>query len=175
MAASDLEPLFAEVAKERQRESGGARWKTGAEQGKAVKADLPEANKPWQEQAREQVAKAVGAKGRNVSTGARAMATALVLQADGRRENGRWAYGATRQLLDSQQLSNSTWRGLLNQCGIVLDHAPHLATDVPQDRGIPPKLLGDSPITRGGNPGFWISGARVNPRSVRWIRSWLRV
>ena len=65
MVASDLEPLFAEAAKQRQRESGGARWKTGAEQGKAVPADLPEANRRERE-AREQAAKAVGAKGRNV-------------------------------------------------------------------------------------------------------------
>ena len=66
MVASDLEPLFAEAAKQRQRESGGARWKTGAEQGKAVPADLPEAFLRERE-AREQAAKAVGAKGRNVS------------------------------------------------------------------------------------------------------------
>ena len=67
MVASDLEPLFAEAAKQRQRESGGARWKTGAEQGKAVVADLPQPNPREQNKAREQAAKAVGAKGRTVS------------------------------------------------------------------------------------------------------------
>ena len=46
--------------------NAGARWKTGAEQGKAVPADLPEANRRERE-AREQAAKAVGAKGRTVS------------------------------------------------------------------------------------------------------------
>ena len=66
MVASDLVPLFEEAAKQRQRESGGARWKTGAEQGKAVPADLPEANRR-ERKAREQAAKAVGAKGRTVS------------------------------------------------------------------------------------------------------------
>ena len=48
---------------------------------------------------------------RNMSTGARAMATTL--EADGRRENGRWRYGAVvAEITDS---GKSTWRNLLNQ------------------------------------------------------------
>ena len=58
MAASDLEPLFAEAAKQRQ----GARNDLKPN----FPADLPEGNRRERE-AREQAAKAVGAKGRNVS------------------------------------------------------------------------------------------------------------
>ena len=48
---------------------------------------------------------------RNMSTGARAMATTL--EADGRPENGRWRYGAVvAEITDS---GKSTWRNLLNQ------------------------------------------------------------
>lgn len=65
---------------------------------------------------------------RNMSTGARAMATALVLEADGRRAGGRWSYGAVQA--EITDVGKSTWRNLLNQCGIVLDFKPDLATKV---------------------------------------------
>ena len=60
------------------------------------------------------------------------MATALVLQADGRRENGRWR----RDSVDIHGSVNSrTWQQRLNECGVILDHAPHLAADVAQADG----------------------------------------
>ena len=65
---------------------------------------------------------------RNMSVGARAMSTALVLYADGRRENGRWSYGHVRESFatkDSQGLSVA-----ISKCGSVLDHSPDLAQDV---------------------------------------------
>ena len=189
MVASDLVPLFEEAAKERQRAAGAMYGEGHSKNGsqkevvadlpqplskngsqKEVPADLPEANRR-ERKAREQAAKAVGAKGRNVSTGARAMATALVLQADGRRENGRWTgWSNTFQnsVKSSSSTSQSAWSEAMRCCGVILDHAPHLATDVPQDRGIPPKLLGDPPISRGGNPGFWISGARAMSTARVW-------
>ena len=128
MVASDLEPLFAAAGKERQRAAGamyGAGHSKNGSQ-KEVRADLPEAStEGWR--SREQAAKAVGAKGRNVSTGASAMSTALVLQADGRRENGRWRRGS----VDIGESPNKhTWQWNLKLCGIILDHAPHLAADV---------------------------------------------
>lgn len=64
---------------------------------------------------------------RNMSTGARAMSTALVLDADGRRENGRWKRGS----LDGNQESlNTDWRNKVTHAGVVLDHAPALAQEV---------------------------------------------
>ena len=62
---------------------------------------------------------------RNMSTGARAMSTALVLAADGRRENGRWKYGH----LDSNDLGNSMAE-YVRRAGIVLDFKPDLAPAV---------------------------------------------
>lgn len=62
---------------------------------------------------------------RNMSTGARAMATAQVLQADGRRENGRWLYGH----LNSNDLGNSM-ADYVRRCGTVLDFKPDLAPAV---------------------------------------------
>ena len=65
---------------------------------------------------------------RNMSTGARAMSTALVLDADGRRENGRWKRGS----VDIGESANtaSDWRSRLKEAGAVLDHAPALAQEV---------------------------------------------
>jgi hypothetical protein len=66
MVAAELEPLYAEAVKRRQghqRDAGGARWKTGPEQDKALEADLPQARTP---QARDDAAKATGAAGRTV-------------------------------------------------------------------------------------------------------------
>lgn len=62
---------------------------------------------------------------RNMSTGARAMATALVLAEDGRRENGRWQYGA----IDSNDLGNSMAE-YVRRAGIVLDFTPDAAQQV---------------------------------------------
>lgn len=62
---------------------------------------------------------------RNMTTGQRAMATALVLEADGRRTDGRWAYG-TFEFPDSGK-SEKTARNALNYAGVVLDYTPALA------------------------------------------------
>lgn len=64
---------------------------------------------------------------RNQSTGARAMSTALVLAADGRRENGRWKRGTVGS---NGSVSSAAWQQRLNEAGVVLDHAPDLADAV---------------------------------------------
>ena len=64
---------------------------------------------------------------RHQSTGSRAMSTALSLEHDGKRKNGRWAYGA----LNSTDPSNSQgWSARLRQAGLVLDLLPDLAWEV---------------------------------------------
>lgn len=65
---------------------------------------------------------------RNMSTGARAMATALVLAADGRRENGRWRRGSVD--ISESGNTDSQWRQRLAECGVVLDFKPDLAAEV---------------------------------------------
>lgn len=65
---------------------------------------------------------------RNMSTGARAMSTALVLVADGRRENGRWRRGSVQ--VGNDDSVNSTWGQRLKECGAVLDFKPDLAEQV---------------------------------------------
>ncbi|MDU6694292.1 MAG: ParB N-terminal domain-containing protein [Enterococcus faecalis] len=61
---------------------------------------------------------------RNMSTGQRAMATALVLEADGRRTNGRWKRGS----IDIGTSANiSDWQSRLKEAGIILDYSPNLA------------------------------------------------
>jgi hypothetical protein len=65
---------------------------------------------------------------RNQSTGARAMSTALVLAADGRRKNGRWEYGEVRESFSPK---DSTATGVaISKAGTVLEHAPDLADAV---------------------------------------------
>lgn len=65
---------------------------------------------------------------RHMSTGARAMATALVLSADGRRGNGRWRRGSVLGNPESGITSDAkTWQNALNNAGIILDHSPDLA------------------------------------------------
>jgi hypothetical protein len=64
---------------------------------------------------------------RHMTTGARAMATAVVLVADGKRRDGRWAYGA---LANSEESNNSTWRVAMAQAGVVLDVTPEAAPAV---------------------------------------------
>ena len=64
---------------------------------------------------------------RNMSTGARAMATALVLAADGRRKDGKWIYGE----LDFEKSQNvSTLRSYLSRAGVILDWVPDVAQEV---------------------------------------------
>lgn len=66
---------------------------------------------------------------RNMSTGARAMATALVLEADGRRKDGRWMRGSVREVgaIYESVNSDSSWTVRLAECGVVLDFKPDLA------------------------------------------------
>lgn len=61
---------------------------------------------------------------RHMSTGARAMATALVLAEDGRREGGRWKRDSTDAISNSV---NSAFRARLSEAGAVLDWAAELA------------------------------------------------
>ena len=64
---------------------------------------------------------------RNMTTGARAMATALVLEAAHGRENGRFKYGE----VDFATLQNpSGFKSQVSRCGVVLDYARDLAADV---------------------------------------------
>jgi ParB-like chromosome segregation protein Spo0J len=66
---------------------------------------------------------------RNMSTGARAMATALVLKEAGRRVAGRWVgWSRSRTLEDSPKLPGE--QKALQQAGIILDHKPDLAEPV---------------------------------------------
>ncbi len=64
---------------------------------------------------------------RHMSTGARAMSTALVLVEAGRREGGRWV-GWSRTLENSPKSAGE--QKALNNAGIVLDYAPELAEQV---------------------------------------------
>lgn len=61
-----------------------------------------------------------------MTTGARAMSTALVLQADDRRKDGRWR---RRSVVgnDESVTSGSAWAQRLKECGVVLDFKPDLA------------------------------------------------
>ena len=69
---------------------------------------------------------------RNMSTGARAMATALVLEADGRRKDGRWMRGSVQVGNGQESISetDSAWVKAMKCAGIVLDFKPDLAADV---------------------------------------------
>jgi hypothetical protein len=67
---------------------------------------------------------------RHMTTGARAMATALVLVEDGRRENGRWGYGRLRENPGSGELSDKNWFERLRECGVIIDFLPELAEQV---------------------------------------------
>src|SRR6476659_2495937 len=59
---------------------------------------------------------------RHMNTGARAMATAVMLVADGRRQNGRWLRGT----LDSEG-SFDSWKVAMRHAGVVLDVTPDIA------------------------------------------------
>jgi hypothetical protein len=70
---------------------------------------------------------------RHMTTGARAMATALVMQESGaRRYNdegiGYWRRGSV--LILGNQNNESNWRFVLSQAGVVLDYKPDLANKV---------------------------------------------
>ena len=62
---------------------------------------------------------------RHMSTGARAMATALVMLEAFGRENGRWSYGSKRK-----DPYDSSFRVYLSTAGLILDHAPDLAQQI---------------------------------------------
>ena len=64
---------------------------------------------------------------RNMSTGARAMATALVMVDAGQRKNGKWSYGA---FADSDKNQNRTFQTYVTRAGTVLDWRPELAPQV---------------------------------------------
>lgn len=59
-------------------------------------------------------------------SGQRAMTTALVLEADGRRANGRWKRGSIQDEIKGDSLL-STWKDALKNAGVVLDFKPDLA------------------------------------------------
>lgn len=65
---------------------------------------------------------------RHLSTGQRAMASALVLADAGRREGGRWV-GWSREL-STQVDSSAGWQNALWRAGLILDFAPELASAV---------------------------------------------
>ncbi len=65
---------------------------------------------------------------RHMTTGARAMATAMVLADDGRREDGRWKRGSV--LGGDITESRNTWKDALRTAGLILDHAPDLAQQI---------------------------------------------
>lgn len=64
---------------------------------------------------------------RHQPTGSRAMSTALSLVKDGKRKNGRWAYGTASNFKDPK---DSTFRLNLSWAGTVLDELPELAQQV---------------------------------------------
>lgn len=63
---------------------------------------------------------------RNMSTGARAMSTALVLEAAGKRSNGRVDYGELKQQLSESGQS----RQRMAEAFVVIDFKPDLAAEV---------------------------------------------
>lgn len=65
---------------------------------------------------------------RHLTTGQRAIATALTLAALGKRQNGRW----TKKAIPNDQKSDRSrgWEVAMWQAGVVLDHASDLAADV---------------------------------------------
>lgn len=61
---------------------------------------------------------------RHMTTGQRAMATAMVLAADGKRVNGRWKRGSVPRTPDS---GSKAWANAMAQAGAVLDTVPQHA------------------------------------------------
>lgn len=65
---------------------------------------------------------------RHMSTGARAMSTALVLLDAVGREGGKWKYGAVAKAKRSESgTSVNQWSQRLAECGFILDNSPELA------------------------------------------------
>lgn len=62
---------------------------------------------------------------RHMNSGARAMATAMTLAADGRRKDGKWAYGAAKE-----RTRSGTSIQRLTDCGLIIDYARDLAPKV---------------------------------------------
>jgi hypothetical protein len=69
---------------------------------------------------------------RNMSTGARAMATALVLDADGQRIEGRWPDGAVKNL--TGDVSPDTWKVACFKAGVILDCKRELADRIAAEK-----------------------------------------
>lgn len=69
---------------------------------------------------------------RHQSTGSRAMSTALSLEHDGKRKNGRWERGSIHGDNTESRVSASgrTWTDAMRQSGLVLDLLPDLAWQV---------------------------------------------
>ena len=68
---------------------------------------------------------------RHMTTGARAMATALVLVEDGRRINGKWDGAKGRKIIRPESGTNpKSWNNMLSQAGVVTDYRPDLADQV---------------------------------------------
>lgn len=67
---------------------------------------------------------------RHMTTGARAMATAVNLRDAGHRKNGRWTYGA---LESDGSVGSESMKARIRQAGLVLDHADDLASLVIDD------------------------------------------
>lgn len=65
-------------------------------------------------------------KRRHQSTGSRAMSTALSLQADGLRKDGRWKRGS----VDNNESVITGWAQRMKESGLVLDELPELAQSV---------------------------------------------
>lgn len=58
------------------------------------------------------------------ATGSRAMSTALSLQADGLRKNGRWKRGSVDKGESSFNEESSAWKFAMKHAGLVLDELP---------------------------------------------------
>ena len=72
---------------------------------------------------------------RNMSTGARAMATALVLMESKGRKNGRWSRDKGPRIGDISDIrNNSTWLEAISNAGVVIDFKPDLASSVVADQ-----------------------------------------
>ncbi len=75
---------------------------------------------------------------RHLSPGQRAMATAKVLQAAGRRVEGRWVRGSVVNT-EFGTTESQTWKNNMARAGTILDHAPELVDGVAR---------GDTPLDR---------------------------
>lgn len=67
---------------------------------------------------------------RHMSTGARAVAIAIMLKDAGRRRNGRWQRGSVPKPPDTPESGSKAWHNQMHLAGRVLDNAPDLAPSV---------------------------------------------